>query len=102
MRALVHAPSAPRRAARKIGRAEKVGVLLQASGKLLPAKCVVAQGDYVSPGLVEPLHLLGRYADNRGVLPVDDCKVDILELFQGAQMTRQMIQPLLAHHVAYC
>ena len=62
---------------------------------------MVAQGDDVRPRVKEFLGMLGQQAQTGGVFAVDHGEVNIVFLFQPAQVPVQTVQPALGHHIAH-
>ncbi len=100
--ALVNPPAAARHTPAVVGGTQQVGVVVQPVANLPLAKSMVAQSHDVRSRLVELLHLPGRHAGQRHVLPIYHSEMNILPLLYTPQMPLHMGQSLLPHYVADC
>ena len=61
---------------------------------------MVAERDDVGPGVEDQVGLAWEDADAVGIFAVDDAEIDLIELFQAAQVAAEIRKAGQTHHVA--
>ena len=101
LRAVEDSPAPAGDTAGVVGRAEDIAVVLQVVGNLKTVPCVIAQCDDVGSGGKDGVCLPGMDAHPGGILPVDNGKMDILQLLQSPQVPGKKLQSGVPHHIAH-
>ena len=97
---LEHAPAVPRKARCKVRRAEDIAAVVKIRADLAAAKRVVAERDDVGPSVEDQVSMARKNPHAIGVFAVDDAEIDLIELFQAAQVAAEIRKAGQTHHVA--